>query len=133
MADLKSLRRVIKAAQRQMAMEDDAYRLLLKRVTGKTSCTQLNAFQCNQVLDEFKRLGWRAKSRKNSGQIARIQYLWLCLRDAGKLTNGTKQALYRWCDRYTQNTPLHKAAPETLSTIIEQLKAWCDREEVDYE
>ena len=50
----------IKIAQKELAMEDDAYRGLLTRVTGKTSAAALEKRELEAVLREMQRLGWQA-------------------------------------------------------------------------
>ncbi|GAB3021489.1 phage protein GemA/Gp16 family protein [Bowmanella dokdonensis] len=131
MPDLPSLRRQIKAAQTQMAMEQEDYQALLVRLTGKASSTRLTAFEAGRVLDEFRRLGWRPR-RRNARQIARIQYLWLRLGEAGLLEDQSKQALYSFCVKFTGTRLLHKAASNQLRTVIDCLQAWCKREKVEY-
>ena len=53
--------KLIHAAARQMGWDEDTYRAILDRVTGKTSAADLNPRQRKQVLDEFARLGWQVK------------------------------------------------------------------------
>ena len=40
----------IKMAQKQLGMDDDSYRALLRRVTGKDSAAALSIMQQNQIL-----------------------------------------------------------------------------------
>lgn len=48
----------IKIAQQQLAMDDHTYRTMLKRLTGKDSCTKLTATELAIVLREMERLGF---------------------------------------------------------------------------
>lgn len=57
--------KLIHAAARQMGWDEDTYRAILERVTGKTSAADLAPRQRKQVLDEFARLGWQAKKAKS--------------------------------------------------------------------
>lgn len=57
--------KLIHAAARQLAWDEDTYRAVLERVTGKTSAADLNPRQRKQVLDEFSRLGWQVKTAKS--------------------------------------------------------------------
>ena len=41
----------IKMAQKQLGMDDDSYRALLRRVTGKDSAAALSIMQQNQILN----------------------------------------------------------------------------------
>lgn len=56
--------KIIHAARRQMAWDETTYRAILERVTGKTTAADLNAKERKAVLDDFARLGWKAKTRK---------------------------------------------------------------------
>lgn len=53
--------RLIQVAKRELALDDDSYRAILQRVTGKTSSAALSWAQRMQVIDEFKRLGFKTK------------------------------------------------------------------------
>ncbi|MFZ6872848.1 gp16 family protein [Undibacterium sp. Di27W] len=53
----------IHIAKVQLAMDDDAYRALLSRVTGKVSSKDLTWQQRKTLLDEFKRLGFKTKTK----------------------------------------------------------------------
>lgn len=54
--------KLIHAAARQMGWDEDVYRAILERVTGKTSAAALGPRQRKRVLDEFARLGWNPKA-----------------------------------------------------------------------
>ena len=60
----------IHVAKRQMALDDHTYRCLLERVTGLTSAADLDGRQRRAVIDEFYRLGWKAKTHRRPGQVA---------------------------------------------------------------
>ncbi|WP_079542120.1 gp16 family protein [Cardiobacterium hominis] len=49
----------IKIAQKALAMNDDSYRALLTRVTGKDSAAALEKREMEAVLREMQRLGWK--------------------------------------------------------------------------
>ncbi|WP_314258565.1 gp16 family protein [Cardiobacterium hominis] len=49
----------IKIAQKALAMNDDSYRALLTRVTGKGSAAALEKHEMEAVLREMQRLGWK--------------------------------------------------------------------------
>lgn len=54
----------IHVAKAQMHLDDDTYRALLERLTGKRSAAELTARERNTVLGEFARLGWSAKNHR---------------------------------------------------------------------
>lgn len=49
--------KAIKAAQRQLGLDDDAYRTMLEAQTGKRSCTALSIPEQSKVLDYLRRQG----------------------------------------------------------------------------
>jgi len=53
----------IKIAQSQLNLEDDIYRALLTRVTGKSSAAKLNLKELDQVIDELVKQGFVMKSK----------------------------------------------------------------------
>jgi len=60
----------IHIAKKDLGLDDETYRALLKRVAGVTSAKDIGPMQAVAVLAEFERLGWepktkpKAKSRK---------------------------------------------------------------------
>lgn len=49
----------IHIAKKYLGLDDDTYRALLSRVTGKSSAKDLSPLQVANVLREFERLGWK--------------------------------------------------------------------------
>ena len=49
----------IHIAKTQLGLDDETYRALLERVTGKNSAGSLDADQRRRVLAEFEKLGWK--------------------------------------------------------------------------
>ena len=54
----------IKMAAKQLGLDDDVYRALLQRVTGKASCADMTIAQRDAVLDALKAQGWQPKGGK---------------------------------------------------------------------
>lgn len=54
----------IHVAKAQLKLDDDTYRALLERLTGKTSAADLTARERVGVLNEFYRLGWSAENHR---------------------------------------------------------------------
>ncbi|NMY85870.1 regulatory protein GemA [Pseudomonas proteolytica] len=53
----------IHIAKKDLGLDDDTYRALLKRVAGVTSSKDITPMQAVAVLAEFKRLGWEQKAK----------------------------------------------------------------------
>lgn len=54
----------IHMARKQLALDEETYRALLKRVTGKDSSGAMTTAQRNAVIAEFVRLGFKDQDRK---------------------------------------------------------------------
>ena len=53
----------IHIAKKEMGLDDFSYREILKRVTGHSSSAKMNDNQRGDVVEEFKRMGWKPKQR----------------------------------------------------------------------
>lgn len=60
-AEKRPLIAKIKIAQKDLGLDDEVYRALLMRVTGKDSCTKLSTAEMVKVLAEMQRQGWQSK------------------------------------------------------------------------
>lgn len=54
----------IKMAQKALKLDDDDYRAILVRVTGKASSAAMSGEERKAVLSEMNRLGWKAAPAK---------------------------------------------------------------------
>jgi phage gp16-like protein len=54
----------IHMARKQLCLDEDTYRSLLQRVTGKASSGDMTTAQRNAVIAEFVRLGFKEQDRK---------------------------------------------------------------------
>lgn len=59
----------IHQAKNVLALDDDTYRALLERVTGKRSSADMSAAERNQVLAEFARLGFKADTQQGRKRV----------------------------------------------------------------
>lgn len=58
----------IHIARRQLGLDDDVYRSILRRVAGVDSSKALTPRQVSRVLAEFERLGWKPGPAKRAGR-----------------------------------------------------------------
>ena len=121
----------IKIAQKQLGMDDDSYRALLKRITGKDSATALTVMQQNQVLTEMERLGWKPK--RSSDQYKKptsrkLAMMWRDLHQAGHVSNKSKVALCSWVKNQTGKPNPDWLTADEANTCIEKLKSWLKRQ-----
>lgn len=60
----------IHIAKKELGLDDDTYRALLSRITGKSSAKDLSPLDVAKVLQEFERLGWKSKQGRNKPKPA---------------------------------------------------------------
>ncbi|GGG30827.1 hypothetical protein GCM10010964_18420 [Caldovatus sediminis] len=123
----------VHVAKTQMGLSDEAYRDVLRRVTGAESAAALSASGLDAVLAEFRRLGWKARPRRPRAarpQLRMIYAVWAEIRPH-LAAEDADRALRAFVRRQTR-TPLHPEgvdAPEFLDAamanrVLEGLKAW---------
>lgn len=128
----------IHAMKRELALDDDSYRDLVERVTGKRSCKTLGMAQLEAVKDEFVRLGAgkrrkapprRAGARRmvTGGQASKIRALWLSLYHLGEVDDPAESALAAFVMRTTGIEALDWLGPDDADKAIRALRGWCKR------
>jgi hypothetical protein len=137
----------IHVAKKQLGLEDDDYRAILARVTGKSSARDLDEAGRGKVLAEFRRLGFvkapsdsldpgRAqtgpggRSRRLDGKYApKLQALWIAGWNLGIVRDKRDAALLAFVKRQTgldHTRFLHH--PADAARAIEALKGWLARD-----
>jgi len=130
-------------AKKELGLDDETYRAILLRITGKTSSAGLGDQHLNAVLVEFKRLGWVAKKavakghRPESGKphVRKIFAIWMDMCAKGIPTIANRAGLLAFVQRMTKTEDRPQGisdpewlSPEEASKVIEALKSWRDRE-----
>jgi phage gp16-like protein len=126
----------IHVAKKELRLDDDVYRSILERVTGKSSSSKMNARERGMVLAEFRRLGFNARTAEDAKRarpdrsiVARkIRACWLDLKDAGVLRDSSEKALCAFVKNLTGNDSLGWLTPAQANQVIEALKSWHQRE-----
>lgn len=129
-------------AKKELALQEESYRAILERVTGRTSSKDCTERQLEAVLAEFKRLGWVAKAGRGGGggydkrHVRKIYALWQNACRLGAFGDTSKSALRAFVERQTRPAPglPGKSAPEFCSpaeanSVSEGLKAMIRRAE----
>lgn len=128
----KALIQKIHVAKSQLALADETYRDILRRVTGKTSSTDCTEQQLEAVLAEFKRLGWAPKSRNvfsSHPHVRKVYALWKEAAQVGAVSNGSKEALRAFVKRQTGKETPEFLTPADANRVTEALKAMIRRAE----
>ncbi|WP_310609832.1 phage protein GemA/Gp16 family protein [Limnohabitans sp.] len=125
--------------------DDQMHRDLLQRHgaralpdTQRVSARSMNAMQLEASLSDYEQRGWSRMHRTHVQQgvsrvvperIAHLVRLWGRVANAGKVQNGSRAALLRWCERQVQHSVPNLDAltvPE-CQRLTEALKAWMVR------
>ena len=127
----------IHVAKKELALDDDSYRGLLERVTGKRSAAKLRPAQLHDVIAEFKRLGWKARKGQpkragkrrlaEGGQAAKIRALWLDLYHLGELRDPSEDALAAFVAKTTGVEALQWLDGGQADKAIKALRGWLKR------
>jgi phage gp16-like protein len=117
----------IHIAKKDLALDEEAYRGLLRRVAGVASSRDLSDRQADAVITELKRLGWKPQASTRApaqrADLRKLYALWGTL-NAGPLD---RDALRSWvATRFKVSAPEFLKPPQ-ISEAIEQLKAWQKR------
>ena len=128
----------------KLQLADDDYRALLRQLTGKASCSQMNERELAGVRAHLAALAERmgvapARSQRLSqAQFERaktaatpkerkVWALWHQLGRDGLVHNTSAQALNAWVHRQVAVSALGFCTGAQLDTLIEGLKAWHER------
>lgn len=124
-------------ARKELALTEESYRDVLRRVTGQESAAALSEPQLDRALAEFRRLGW--KPRKGKGrtgtsaapQIRMIHAVWRDICRLGIDAEDETAALRAFVARQTRTAanPQGVSDPRFLDSqqanrVLEGLKAW---------
>lgn len=120
----------IHVAKKQLGLDDDTYRAVLVRVTGKRSAGELTEAERNKVVSELRRQGFNPAQKALQGPFARKhQALWIAAWNLGIVRDRRDAAMLAFVKRQTgiEHTRFLIDA-EDAAKAIEALKAWLARE-----
>lgn len=125
---------IINIAKAQLALEEDDYRAMLVRVTGRDSLRAMSERQKLDVVDELKRRGFRVQVQGKKlppsvkPYVRMIHALWGSCYRLGEIEDGSRAALRTFCGRFAGGNDTVVVDPDHLSyaqatPVIEALKA----------
>ncbi len=127
----------IHIARKAMALEEDSYRALLARITGRDSAADIGNADLVRVVEEFKRLGWKdapAKARRAGhrqlapgAEAAKARALWLNLYHLGVIADPAEAKLDAFARRMTGKDSLRFLDQAGMDRLIKALRGWLER------
>ena len=128
----------IHVAKKQLGLDDDTYRAVLVRVTGKDSAKEMTQAERDRVVQELRRQGFKRSSSAGrkplEGKFARkLQALWIAGWNLGVVRERDDKALVAFVERQTGLSHvrfLHDAGDAMKA--IEALKGWLERAGVNW-
>lgn len=124
----KSALAKIHIAKNQLGLEEETYRDLLEQLTGKRSAAKLNAIELNQVLEFFRKSGFktklspRTKDKKIKEPKDKVRALWITLYQEGKVKDRSEAGLNKFIKRQTGVERIDWLLPKQAAAVIEALK-----------
>ena len=131
-ADKRPLIAKIHVAKAQLNLDDEQYRDIVRRITGKDSAAKCRYSQLIDLINEFKALGWKTPKKKAFRRtpfdpIKKIYALWGELQALGAVQSTDKTALDTFVKKYTGIDSVQWLLPDQQRKIIEILKQWIKR------
>jgi phage gp16-like protein len=121
----------IHIAKKQLGMQDDDYRALLERTTGKVTARLMTPHEHLKVIAEFERLGFRATPAKapRPAHVKYIYALWGELQKRNAVVRGPAgaKALRTFVKRQTGIAAPEFVTPAQAMPVTEALKSWIER------
>lgn len=120
-------------AKKHLHLDDDTYRDVLRRMTGRDSAGTLSVYELERVVGEMRRLGWAGETSRRSRTTAKphVRKVWAIWNDIVRLggvrSEEPRAALRAWCERQAGVTDPEWLTVEQARSVIEALKAWRDR------
>lgn len=124
----------IHVAKKQLGLDDETYRAVLVRVTGKDSTRAMSEAERRRVVEEFRKRGFTkasngARKRLQGRFAAKLQALWIAGWNLGVVADRDDQALIAFVKRQTGIDHVRFVQDSgDAARAIDALKAWLARE-----
>ncbi len=127
-------RKLIHVAKRQLGLDEETYRTVLRTVGGAASTKDMDMTHLIRVLDHLKRAGFQVKPKGQPGarniyidseQARKVRALWLFLHTLGVVQDPSEKALAEFVKRIAHVDDLRFV--RDYVPLIEALKKWAMR------
>jgi hypothetical protein len=128
----------IHVARKQLGLDEDTYRAVALRVTGKSSSKDMSEGERGKLLEELRRQGFRPVKKGLSKGLegpfaAKLQAHWIGLWNLGEVADRSDAALLAFVKRQTNiDHTRFLIDGEEAAKVIEALKAWAARAGVEW-
>ncbi|WP_317993166.1 regulatory protein GemA [Bartonella gliris] len=121
---------VLHMGKRALGLDDETYRALLYRLTGKQSAKDLNYSEKRLVVAEMKACGFKPNVKRLEGKYAKkLQALWIAGWNLGIIRDRSDKALLAFVKRQTGVDHVRFLRDsDDACRAIEALKGWLQRE-----
>lgn len=135
--------KLVHVGRRELRLDEDLYRTILREKGGANSAGDMNAAQLQRVVDEFKRLGFKVANKAKIGgtvlakgrrtgvatvtlaadrQSRKARAMWLTLHAIGQVRDPSEAALLAYAKRQCKVDRLEWV--QDTVPLLESLKAW---------
>lgn len=146
-ASRATLLRLVQVARRELTqngqLDEGSYRATLERLAGKSSAAELGISELTKVLDYFKSLGFKVRSKPTpasempsqrpsralalDAESRKVRALWLFLFQLGVVKDASEEALAAYVKRQAGVDALQWVDRAQAERLIEALKKWAMR------
>lgn len=129
-------RKLIHVAKRELRLDEETYRTILRTVGGAESTSAMNMPHLAKVLDHLKRAGFKVRPSKQPGSrpiyidsadAQKVRALWLFLHTLGVVQDPSETALAAYVKRIAKVDDLRWVRADDYTRLIESLKRWAMR------
>lgn len=127
--------------KKELCLDDDTYRALLKGATGKTSSKDMSVPELHKAIHAMKLRGFKPKAasskmgkRKAPSRVGKMKAIWINMGHGGFIDDASDSALLHWVQgelKKRNADPIDSLTwldtHRECNKIIEQLKRWRDR------
>lgn len=131
----RSLLAMVHIAAKDIGLDEETYRAALANVSGgRDSAKDLTDDELGQVLDGFRRNGWRPTKKgrpinrlSDKPYVRKVWALWGEMHRSGLIQGDARAALRAFVERMTGLTDPEWLDPKQGRVVIEALKQWAAR------